>query len=149
MLIRAMELEDLDRIVELEHILFTSAWNKSDFIYELLENQFSFNYVLEADNQIVGYVGVWLMYEQAQITTIGVDPAYMRRGLGRMMMQEMIELAMNQGCEKMSLEVRVSNQKAISLYESLGFETVTIRKDYYQDNHEDAYLMIKGLEGQK
>lgn len=149
MLIRAMELEDLDRIVELEHILFTSAWNKSDFIYELLENQFSFNYVLEADNQIVGYVGVWLMYEQAQITTIGVDPAYMRQGLGRMMMQEMIELAMNQGCEKMSLEVRVSNQKAISLYESLGFETVAIRKDYYQDNHEDAYLMIKGLEGQK
>lgn len=149
MLIRAMELEDLDRIVELEHILFTSAWNKSDFIYELLENQFSFNYVLEADNQIVGYVGVWLMYEQAQITTIGVDPAYMRQGLGRMMMQEMIELAMNQGCEKMSLEVRISNQKAISLYESLGFETVAIRKDYYQDNHEDAYLMIKGLEGQK
>lgn len=147
MLIRAMDLDDLDRIVELEHILFTSAWNKSDFIYELLENQFSFNYVLEENDQIIGYVGVWLMYEQSQITTIGVDPAYWRRGLGRMLMQEMIELAMKQGCEKMSLEVRISNQPAISLYQSLGFETVAIRKDYYQDNHEDAYLMVKGLEG--
>ena len=147
MLIRAMDLDDLDRIVELEHILFTSAWNKSDFIYELLENQFSFNYVLEENDQIIGYVGVWLMYEQSQITPIGVDPAYWRRGLGRMLMQEMIELAMKQGCEKMSLEVRISNQPAISLYQSLGFETVAIRKDYYQDNHEDAYLMVKGLEG--
>ena len=64
-------------------------------------------------------------------------------------MQEMIALASQQGCETMSLEVRISNQKAISLYESLGFETKAIRKGYYQDNHEDAYLMVKGLEGQK
>lgn len=149
MLIRAMDLDDLDRVVELEHILFTSAWSKADFIYELMENQFSFNYVIEENYHVIGYVGMWLMYEQAQITTIGIDPSYWRRGLGRMLMQEMIALAINQGCEKMSLEVRISNQQAISLYQSLGFEIVAIRKGYYQDNHEDAYLMVKGLEGQK
>ena len=149
MLIRAMDLDDLDQIGELEQLLFTSAWSRSDFMYEILENQFSFNYVLEIDNEIVGYVGVWLMYEQSQITTIGIVPKYQHQGLGRILMQEMIALASQQGCETMSLEVRISNQKAISLYESLGFETKAIRKGYYQDNHEDAYLMVKGLEGQK
>ena len=58
MLIRAMDINDLERIVELEHILFTSTWDVSDFMYEILENQFSYNFVLEVDEQIVGYVGV-------------------------------------------------------------------------------------------
>ena len=72
MLIRAMDLDDLDQIVELEQLLFTSAWSRSDFMYEILENQFSFNYVLEIDNEIVGYVGVWLMYEQSQVQPLGL-----------------------------------------------------------------------------
>ncbi len=76
MLIRAMDINDLERIVELEHILFTSTWDVSDFMYEILENQFSYNFVLEVDEQIVGYVGVWIMYEQSQITTVGIDPDY-------------------------------------------------------------------------
>lgn len=149
MLIRAMDIDDLDRIVELEQLLFTSSWNKSDFLYEILENQFSFNFVLENDDIIVGYVGVWLIYEQSQITTIGVDPHYQRRGYGKELMRAMIDLASQHGCEVMSLEVRVSNELAILLYESLGFEKQAIRKDYYQDNHEDAYLMIKRLEGSR
>lgn len=149
MLIRAMDIDDLDRIVELEQLLFTSSWNKSDFLYEILENQFSFNFVLENDDIIVGYVGVWLIYEQSQITTIGVDPHYQRCGYGKELMRAMIDLASQHGCEVMSLEVRVSNELAILLYESLGFEKQSIRKDYYQDNHEDAYLMIKRLEGSR
>ena len=61
----------------------------------------------------------------------------------------MLALAVSQGCEVMSLEVRASNHKAISLYKGLGFENQAIRKNYYQDNHEDAYLMVKRLEGQE
>lgn len=149
MLIRAMDISDLERIIELEHLLFTSAWEVSDFMYEILENQFSYNYVLIDDNHIIGYVGIWIMYEQSQITTLGIDPEYQRQGLGKRLMMEMIELALSQGCEVMSLEVRVSNHRAISLYESLGFKNQAIRKNYYQDNNEDAYLMVKELEGQK
>lgn len=149
MLIRAMDINDLERIVELEQLLFTSTWDVSDFMYEILENQFSYNYVLEVDGQIVGYVGIWIMYEQSQITTVGIDPHYQGHGYGRMLMEEMIALAISQGCEVMSLEVRVSNHKAISLYKSLGFENQAIRKNYYQDNHEDAYLMVKRLEGEE
>lgn len=149
MLIREMDIDDLKRVVALEEQLFTSAWRESDFLYEILRNDFSKNYVLEDDGCIVGYIGVWIMYEQAQITTIGVDPNYQRRGLGRELMKTVMDIAMEYGCEMMSLEVRVSNHKAISLYESLGFQNVSIRKDYYKDNHEDAYLMIKRLEEEK
>lgn len=149
MLIRAMNEDDLLEVVNLEEELFSSSWSLSDFAYELLENDFSFNYVLEDDSCLIGYVGVWLMYEQAQITTIGVCSCYQRQGYGRLLMNTMIDLAMRHGCETMSLEVRVSNEKAIALYQSLGFTIEAIRKNYYQDNHEDAYLMMKRLEDKK
>lgn len=147
MLIRAMDINDIEHILELEHQLMTSCWQASDFLYEILENQFSYNFVLEDDQRVIGYVGIWIMYEQSQITTIGIDEAYQGQGLGKDLMQEMIDFALKKGCTNMSLEVRISNQIAISLYQSLGFKKEAIRKDYYQDNHEDAYLMVKRLEG--
>ncbi|MEG0277500.1 MAG: GNAT family N-acetyltransferase, partial [Coprobacillus sp.] len=72
-----------------------------------------------------------------------------RQGYAKILMDEMIQFAFEEGCNVMSLEVRVSNQSAISLYEKCGFINQAIRKNYYQDNHEDAYLMVKGLEGLK
>lgn len=146
MLIRVMDLGDLPRIVELEHQLFTSAWSYDDFLYELLENRFSYNFVIEDQKKVVGYVGVWIMYDQAQITTLGVDCSYQRQGIGQRLMEYAIDFACQHACEMMSLEVRISNQSALHLYQKLGFEIVALRKDYYQDNHEDAYLMNKRLE---
>ncbi|MCD7894702.1 MAG: ribosomal protein S18-alanine N-acetyltransferase [Erysipelotrichaceae bacterium] len=146
MSLRFMELNDLKHIVELENQLFLDdGWSEDDFLYEINENDFSFNYVLEEDGQIVGYVGLWLIYEQAQITTIGVNKAYQKKGYASYMMEKMIEISQFHGCSNISLEVRVSNIPAISLYQKYGFEMVTIRKDYYR-NHEDAYLMVKKLE---
>lgn len=148
MFIRKMTVDDIDRILVLEEQLFTSSsWTLADFIYEIVDNQFSYNYVLENDGLIIGYAGLWIMYEQSQITTIGIDLQYQGQGLGKKLMNEMIALAIEAGCTTMSLEVRISNVKAIQLYESVGFKKATIRKDYYQNNHEDAYLMVKGLEG--
>jgi len=146
MFIRAMDIDDLSRVVALEQQLFTSAWSKADFMYEIFQNDFSHNFVLEKDHQIIGYVGIWIMYEQAQITTIGIDENYQGQGLGLYLLESMIDFVKEQGCETLSLEVRVSNDKAIGLYKKVGFEQVALRKDYYQDNHEDAYLMIKNLE---
>ena len=150
MFIEAMDIGDLDRIMELEDQLFaSSSWGKSDYLYELIENDFSYNFVLKNEQGIIGYVGIWIMYEQSQITTIGIDPLYQRQGLGEYLMKEIIDFAIQEGCEVMSLEVRISNEKAIALYQKLGIENQAIRKDYYQDNHEDAYLMVKRLEGEK
>lgn len=149
MFIRTMNTDDLEYVVSLEKQLFTSSWTKEDFLYELNDNDFSFNYVVEKDGMIAGYVGLWLMYEQSQITTIGVDPRFQRNGIGQYMLETMIELARQHDCQVMSLEVRVSNEKAINLYKKLGFHIECIRKNYYQDNHEDAYLMIKELEEER
>ncbi len=144
--IREMELADLENVVTIEKELFTSAWSYDDFIYEILENEFAHNFILEKDNIMIGYVCLWIMYEQSQITTIGVDRFYQGQGYGKLLMNSMIEYAKKHGCTSMTLEVRVSNEVAIGLYESCGFEKKAIRKNYYQDNHEDAYLMLKELE---
>lgn len=148
MFIREMNIDDIEHILELEEQLFpSSSWSLSDYMYEIFENDFSYNYVLEKDGMIIGYVGQWIMYEQSQITTIGIDSSYQGQGFGKFLMKEAISIAKNSGCNVMSLEVRASNEKAIHMYESLGFINEAIRKDYYQDNHEDAYLMVKRLEG--
>ncbi|MCD8028721.1 MAG: ribosomal protein S18-alanine N-acetyltransferase [Erysipelotrichaceae bacterium] len=147
MSLRFMEINDLKRIIELEKQLFIDeSWSEKDFLYEMNENDFSFNYVLEENHQIIGYVGLWLLYEQAQIITIGVDKAYQNSGYGSYMMEKMIDLSRYHGCSHMSLEVRVSNIPAIALYKRYGFEIEAIRKNYYR-NYEDAYLMVKRLEG--
>lgn len=147
MSIRLMEVKDLKEILTLEHQLFTSTWNEEDFIYEIETNPFSFNYVIEENNEIIGYAGLWVTYEQAQITTIGVKKEYQRKGYASLLMNHLLKLAKKQKCESMSLEVRVSNESAIKLYEKFGFKNVGIRKNYYQDNFEDAYLMVREMEG--
>lgn len=140
MLLRAMRLSDLDNIMPLEHQLFSSPWSKDDYIYELSSNPYAKYYVLE-DDKIVGYVGIWITYETAQITTIGIAKERQGEGLSKLLMNNVIEETKD--CEAITLEVRVSNVKAIKLYESYGFKKEAIRKDYYLDNHEDAYLMMK------
>lgn len=140
MLLRAMRLSDLDNIMPLEHQLFSSPWSKDDYIYELSSNPYAKYYVLE-DDKIVGYVGIWITYETAQITTIGIAKERQGEGLSKLLMNKVIKETKD--CEAITLEVRVSNVKAIKLYESYGFKKEAIRKDYYLDNHENAYLMMK------
>ncbi|MCI5773188.1 MAG: ribosomal protein S18-alanine N-acetyltransferase [Erysipelotrichaceae bacterium] len=146
-MIRKMTKDDLMTICKLEAKLFTPPWQMKDFLYELTENPYSQYFVYIIDDQVVGYIGLWLIFEQAQITTLGVDEAFQKQGIGSKLLDHAIMQANEALCEIMSLEVRVSNHKAIGLYEKKGFETVNIRKGYYQDNHEDAYLMIKPLGG--
>jgi ribosomal-protein-alanine N-acetyltransferase len=141
-----MEIHDLDRIVELERLCFSSPWSKDDFLYELSENPFGYYVVLCVDNQIVAYLGLWMDEERAQITTIGVDPSQRGKGYAKALMEHMFDVCSSKGVKVYSLEVRVSNLSAISLYKRYGFEQVGLRKAYYQDNHEDAYLMIKESE---
>lgn len=145
-MIQRMEIHDLDRIVELECLCFSSPWSKDDFLYELSENPFGYYVVLCVDNQIVAYLGLWMDEERAQITTIGVDPSQRGKGYAKALMEHMFDVCSSKGVKVYSLEVRVSNLSAISLYKRYGFEQVGLRKAYYQDNHEDAYLMIKESE---
>lgn len=146
MLIRQMVWPDIDIVVALEHELFSTPWEKDAFEYELGKNVFSSILVLEEDGEILGYIGMWLLGDQTQITTLGVKKEYQRNGYAKMLMEKCVEVTKHLGYRNINLEVRISNQKAINLYKKYGFKIVTIRKNYYQDNHEDAYLMIKKME---
>ncbi len=91
--------------------------------------------------RLVGYAGTWLMLDEAHITTIAVRPEYRGRGLGEMLMIGLVEKAMEVGARWVTLEVRVSNTVAQSLYRKYTFHAEGIRKGYYSDNNEDAVIM--------
>ena len=145
-MIQRMEVDDLDRILDLERLCFSSPWSKDDFLYELNENPFGYYVVLKELDKILAYLGLWMDEDRAQITTIGVDPEHRGKGYAKTLMVHMLDVCSSKGVKIYSLEVRVSNQAAISLYQRFGFIQVGLRKAYYQDNHEDAYLMIKESE---
>ena len=146
-MLRKMKECDLEQVLAMETRLFHSAWKEEDFLYELNDNPYASLIVIEEEGKIIAYAGLWCMFDQAQITTIGVAKKWQRQGYGKILMDEMLRLAVENQCDTISLEVRVSNKKAISLYEGYGFITINTRKAYYSDNYEDAYLMMKGIGG--
>lgn len=146
-MIRRMEVADLDQILELERVLFPDdGWDRSNYLYELNENPYATVLVEEENGIINGYIDWWIMYEQAQIANIAVRGTMQRRGLGAGLLRQAISDAIRNNCENISLEVRCSNSRAISLYEKSGFIKVSRRRNYYE-NGEDADLMVKPLGG--
>jgi len=146
-MIRSMKLSDLDQVCEIENEAFSHPWSKEDFEVELQSNPYALYFVLVEDDLIKAYIGIWLIYERAQITTIAVNKDFRSQGLSKILMNFLDTVCIENNVEEVSLEVRVSNIKAINLYHSFGFIEKGIRKDYYQDNHEDAYLMVKEVKG--
>ncbi len=142
-IIRPMTMDDLNTIVTLEQRIFNDPWSKSSFEAELLINKkYSFPLVMELEGKIVAYAVVWYFFEELHIANIAVHPDYRRMGLGRMLMEYILEKFGN--AEFAFLEVRQSNKAAIKLYQSLGFKILNIRRQYYNDG-EDALVMVKDL----
>ena len=98
---------------------------------------------------IVGYAGMWMMLDEAHITTIAVREALRGRGLGELLLARLIEAAGDEGAHRVTLEVRVSNESAQNLYRKYGFLQEGIRPRYYSDNNEDAYIMSTGAINQQ
>ncbi len=94
-----------------------------------------------ARGDIIGYNFFWVVANEVHILNIAVEPAYQRQGLGRALMQFAFEVGQQQGADVALLEVRFSNTAAQQLYSRLGFHTIGVRKQYYSDNNEDAYVM--------
>lgn len=91
--------------------------------------------------QIIGFAGMWQSFDEAHITTIGIDPAYRGQSLGELLLLSMFDAAMTRGANWLTLEVRVSNEPAQALYRKYGFTVHGVRKRYYSDNNEDALIM--------
>lgn len=94
--------------------------------------------------RILGYAGMWLMVDEAHITTIAIREAWRGRGLGELLLASLIEQAMELQIRRVTLEVRVSNATAQNLYRKYGFQQEGVRPRYYSDNNEDAYIMTTG-----
>ncbi len=97
--------------------------------------------VVRAGERVIAYAGIWLMVDEAHVTTFAVLPAYRRRGIGGLLLVELMELSADLGAVVCTLEVRLSNAGARKLYQEFGFKPVGVRPRYYTDNGEDALIM--------
>lgn len=138
---REMKEEDIDQVLVIEHASFSTPWSKEAFYNELNKNRFALYLVLEDQGKVVGYCGTWIVIDEAHITNVAMLPEYRGKGLGEATMKKLIEVAKEKGVKTMTLEVRVSNHVAQSLYRKLGFQDGGIRKNYYTDNQEDGLVM--------
>lgn len=138
--IREMQIDDLDQVMEIEEESFSVPWTLNGFFTFLIREDALFLSAVE-DEKIVGYIGLIAAGPEADITNVAVKETYRGKGIGRQLVGEMIRLAKERGVEDIFLEVRVSNDPAIKLYSSFGFQNVGLRKDYYEEPREDAYIM--------
>ncbi len=168
--LRAMTLADVDQVMEIEREAFPTQWPPTSFRREL-QNRLAHYFVAKDDkvkvgrpsspqakrgwfqrlfhsqppqeeaSLVVGVGGMWMLYDEAHITTVAVREAYRRRGIGELLLIKAIEQAQGLGAGLMTLEVRVSNLAAQALYEKCGFRQLGVRRGYYSDNHEDGIIM--------
>lgn len=137
----AMRLDDVPAVHEIERLSFRTPWPAYAFEQELRGNRLAHYVVARAGDRIVGFAGVWLMVDEAHVTTFGVHPDWRRQGIGRQLLLNLVELSRTIGARRMTLEVRASNEGAQALYRSYGFDAVGRRPGYYTDDGEDAIVM--------
>jgi [ribosomal protein S18]-alanine N-acetyltransferase len=168
--LRPMTEADISQVAEIEQQSFPTTWPRTAYRRELANRLARYSVLIdrshvplatdeephrksllgflhrkpaggETTDYIVGYVGVWLMVDQAHIVAIAVREEYRRQGLGELLLSESVELALANGQESVTLEVRRSNESAQALYEKYKFLKVGVRRRYYSDDHEDALIM--------
>ena len=141
----AMRMGDIEAVHEIERLSFSTPWPSYAFEQELTGNRLARYVVARAaapqGERVVGFAGVWLMVDEAHITTFGVHPDWRRRGVGRRLLLRLADLALDLRAARMTLEVRVGNEPAKALYRSFGFAVAGRRPRYYTDDGEDAYVM--------
>jgi len=140
-LVEPMRLDDVQAVHEIERLSFSTPWPAYAFEQELRGNRLARYVVARAGERVVGFAGVWLMVDEAHITTFGVHPEWRRQGIGRQLLLNLMDLGATLRARRMTLEVRVSNEPAQELYRSFGFEVVGRRPRYYTDDGEDALVM--------
>ncbi len=141
-LIRRMTPEDCEQVYTIEKNTFARPWTLKDFEHEMKENPAARYLVAESDGVIIAYAGIWIILDESHITNIAVSKEFRGMGIGKHITGKLLQYASNLGSRYTTLEVRKSNLTAQNLYRSLGFEKVGIRKKYYEDNGEDALIMV-------
>ncbi len=140
--VRRMTLSDVDAVYGIETAVFPTPWTRNDFVKEMTSNRCARYLVAEKNGEILAYAGAWIVLDEAHITNIAVKEPYRGKGIGKTITRELIRYASNLGVSYMTLEVRKSNIIAQSLYRELGFIMLGTRKKYYENNGEDALIMV-------
>jgi ribosomal-protein-alanine N-acetyltransferase len=146
--VEPMQLADLDAVREIERRSFSTPWPAHAYPAEIETNRLAHYRVARLDGRIVAFAGIWMMLDEAHITTFAVDPDFRRRSIGERLLLAMLQLALEKGGREATLEVRLSNLAARRLYEKYGFRPVGLRPRYYSDDNEDALIMTTEPLGQ-
>ena len=142
--------QHLDAIMRVEESSFSAPWTRRMFEVELTDNPFARLLTAHIENAaqlqerlsgLVGYVCFWVVFEELRMMNLAVAPHVRHRGIGRWVLQQALTMGREQGARRALLEVRVSNQPAVALYERVGFSRSGVRTKYYTNPIEDAVLM--------
>ena len=142
-----MREDDLASVLEIEHLSFPHPWRLSTFIGELGNYPISIPFVIlhSPNERLIGYIILWFIQEEVQISNFALHPDFRRKGVGEAVLRDILDKITKEGAVEIFLEVRPSNRVARSLYEKLGFQILGMRKNYYQSPVEDAMIMGKNL----
>lgn len=143
-IIREMTHKDIPEVLRIERELFSDPWPESMF-HDDIRSNYSHPYVAQIDNEIAGYAILWVAPDEGHLTNMAVAKSFQRKAIAKRLLVYILNIAAGMSLAQIVLEVRPSNQPAISLYESYGFEPLAIRKKYYRKPAEDCLVMRKLL----
>ena len=143
MTIRRMTLADVPAVHAIEVATFAMPWSLESLQNEMERNACA-RYLIAEDESgaLIAYAGAWIVFDEAHVTNVAVAQAMRGRGIGRAILAALMQYAANMGALVLTLEVRKSNTVALALYQSMGFSQLGVRKRYYEDNGEDALLLV-------
>jgi [ribosomal protein S18]-alanine N-acetyltransferase len=136
-----MTVDDLLAVHVIERESFSTPWPEHAYRQEIEQNRLAHYIVARYGNAIVGFAGIWLLVDEAHVTTFATRTAWRRQGIGERLLVALLDLSLARGAKEATLEVRPSNVPAKRLYEKYGFKVVGVRPRYYSDNNEDALIM--------
>lgn len=144
--LREMQLEDIDQVLDIEKETFPIPWSKEAFEKEVAKNELAIYLVAEIDSKIAGYGGFWKILDEAHITNIAVKIEFRGHGVGDAILMGIVDYCDTHDIPHITLEVRSSNLVAQNLYKKYGFKPGGLRPKYYTDNNEDALIMWRNKE---
>lgn len=139
---RPMTKADVRQVARMECEYFSEPWSEQAFA-EALDKKEYFYMVAVQEDDVLAYCGMYQVLDEGNITQVAVREDMRGQGIARKLLQDFMQRGKRNGADAYTLEVRVSNQKAIALYEACGFVTESVRKDFYSAPKEDAYIMWK------
>jgi ribosomal-protein-alanine N-acetyltransferase len=139
-LVRRMTMDDVEQVCAVDALCYATPWHSGAYITELT-NRHATYFTAECRGQLVGYSGMWVVLDEAQITTIAVHPEFRGRRIARLLFHMLMESGRDQGATRASLEVRERNAPAIAVYRRYGFQEAALRRNYYQDTQENGLVM--------